>query len=163
MRVCIKETSAYLLRWNGHPLKCSGFPVDLPIPFSPVHSARKFSAVLGVMSAKSSRTIRPAADKQICQYMNTQKNIVRKWRWLLAIEWHNYAKLVRSSRKSWFDLVSKQLQIKTLTGADVINIWGKPCLLLHTLCGCWWSEVESNSMLVNFIFSLFFFLKAIRT
>lgn len=59
----------YLLLWNGHPLKCSGFPVDLPMPFSPVQSARKFSAVLGVISANSSRTIRPAGDrKQLNNY-----------------------------------------------------------------------------------------------
>ncbi len=53
-----------LLLWNGHPLKCSGFPVDLPVPFSPVQSARKFSAVLGVISANSSKTIRPAMDRK---------------------------------------------------------------------------------------------------
>lgn len=53
-----------LLLWNGHPLKCSGFPVDLPVPFSPVQSARKFSAVLGVISANSSKTIRPAVDRK---------------------------------------------------------------------------------------------------
>lgn len=55
---------SHLLLWKGHPLKCNGFPVDLPVPFSPVQRARKFSAVLGVMSANSSRTIRPAVDKQ---------------------------------------------------------------------------------------------------
>ena len=62
------EVYGYLLLWKGHPLKCSGFPVDLPMPFSPVQSARKFSAVLGVISANSSRTIRPTKDrKQVSQ------------------------------------------------------------------------------------------------
>ena len=60
MQMC----ESYLLLWNGHPLKCSGFPVDLPVPFSPVQRARKFSAVLGVMSANSSKTIRPAVDRE---------------------------------------------------------------------------------------------------
>lgn len=55
-----------LLLWNGHPLKCRGFPVDWPVPFSPVQSARKFSAVLGVTSANSSNTMRPAVDRRRC-------------------------------------------------------------------------------------------------
>lgn len=34
-----------MIRWNGAPLKCSGSPMDLPVPASPVHSCLKFSAV----------------------------------------------------------------------------------------------------------------------
>ena len=34
-----------MIRWNGAPLKCSGSPVALPAPASPVHSCLKFSAV----------------------------------------------------------------------------------------------------------------------
>ncbi|MFS8008731.1 hypothetical protein Hanom_Chr14g01276201 [Helianthus anomalus] len=45
--------------WDVEPLKCNGLP-ELPTPFSPVQSARKFSAVRGVVSAKKSMTIRPA-------------------------------------------------------------------------------------------------------
>lgn len=30
-----------------------------PVPFSPVHNARKFSAVLGTTSANNSKTMRP--------------------------------------------------------------------------------------------------------
>merc|ERR1719217_1871665 len=33
------------MRWNLEPLYVSSLP-DLPLPFSPVHSARKFSTVL---------------------------------------------------------------------------------------------------------------------
>ncbi len=33
-----------LTLWNGQPLKWRGFP-DFPLPASPVHSCRKFSAV----------------------------------------------------------------------------------------------------------------------
>ncbi len=64
MRLYGDGRSGHSLRWNGQPLKCSGFPVLLPIPFSPVQRARKFSAVLGTTSAKSSNTIRPAAKKK---------------------------------------------------------------------------------------------------
>mmetsp|Transcript_510 Transcript_510/g.1637 ORF Transcript_510/g.1637 Transcript_510/m.1637 type:complete len:215 (-) Transcript_510:442-1086(-) len=42
-----------ITRWNGEPL--------YPNPFSIVHSARKFSAVLGVTSPRISMTIFPAA------------------------------------------------------------------------------------------------------
>ena len=42
----------------GSTLKCSGLPI-LPVPFSPVHSARKFSHVLGAMSVLSSNVMRP--------------------------------------------------------------------------------------------------------
>ena len=45
--------------WNILPFKWSGFP-DIPIPFSPVQSARKFSAVFGTMSLNNSIMIRPA-------------------------------------------------------------------------------------------------------
>src|SRR5437867_12633196 len=48
-----------MIRWNDEPLKCRGLPL-LPLPFSPVHRARKFSAVFGQVSANSSMTIRPA-------------------------------------------------------------------------------------------------------
>ncbi len=63
MRLHRNGRSGHSLRWNGQPLKCIGFPVLLPIPFSPVQRARKFSAVLGTTSAKSSNTIRPAATR----------------------------------------------------------------------------------------------------
>lgn len=38
-----------MMRWNLDPLKCNFLP-DFPFPFSPVHRARKFSAVFGTMS-----------------------------------------------------------------------------------------------------------------
>lgn len=63
-----EEDLGGLLLWKGHPLKCRGFPVDEPMPFSPVQSARKFAAVLGVTSANSSRTILPAEDTQQFDY-----------------------------------------------------------------------------------------------
>lgn len=63
-KIILCRCDGCLLLWNGHPLKCRGFPVDVPVPFSPVHSARKFSAVLGVISANSSKTIRPATDRK---------------------------------------------------------------------------------------------------
>lgn len=54
----------YILRWKGHPLKWRGFPVVGPMPFSPVHNARKFSAVLGTISANNSKTILPTKRKE---------------------------------------------------------------------------------------------------
>ncbi len=72
MRLYGDGRSGHSLRWNGQPLKCSGFPVLLPIPFSPVQRARKFSAVLGTTSAKSSNTIRPAAKRKKTSGMNHQ-------------------------------------------------------------------------------------------
>lgn len=41
-----------MTRWKVDPLKWSGLP-EPPVPFSPVHRARKFSAVLGTTSARS--------------------------------------------------------------------------------------------------------------
>ena len=49
-----------ITRWKALPLKWRGLP-DLPVPFSPVHKQRKFSAVFGATSARSSITMRPAA------------------------------------------------------------------------------------------------------
>merc|ERR1719245_811089 len=49
-----------ITRWKALPLKWSGLP-DFPVPFSPVHKQRKFSAVFGATSALSSITILPAA------------------------------------------------------------------------------------------------------
>lgn len=48
-----------LPRWKLDPLKCNGFPLFPPTPFSPVHNARKFSAVLGTTSARNSISILP--------------------------------------------------------------------------------------------------------
>ena len=48
-----------MTRWKLEPLKWSGLP-EGPVPFSPVHSARKFSAVLGTTSARSVISMRPA-------------------------------------------------------------------------------------------------------
>ncbi len=48
-----------ITRWKLEPLKCSGLP-SLPMPFSPVHRALKFSAVLGTTSSYSSKVMRPA-------------------------------------------------------------------------------------------------------
>lgn len=39
-----------MMRWKHEPRKWRGLPESLLMPFSPVHSARKFSAVLGVTS-----------------------------------------------------------------------------------------------------------------
>ena len=47
----IIEFTLYLPRWKLDPA--------YPNPFSPVHKARKFSAVFGTTSARSSITIRP--------------------------------------------------------------------------------------------------------
>ncbi len=79
MRLYGDGRSGHSLRWNGQPLKCSGFPVLLPIPFSPVQRARKFSAVLGTTSAKSSNTIRPAAKRK----KKHQEWIIRLFHWSL--------------------------------------------------------------------------------
>lgn len=48
-----------MTRWKVDPLKCRGLP-ERPVPFSPVHRQRKFSAVLGATSARSSITMRPS-------------------------------------------------------------------------------------------------------
>ena len=48
-----------MTRWNDEFLKCNGFP-EAPVPFSPVHNARKFSAVFGTTSARNVISIRPA-------------------------------------------------------------------------------------------------------
>nr|CAB3452894.1 unnamed protein product [Digitaria exilis] len=45
-----------MMRWKTEPF---AFP-EAPRPFSPVQRQRKFSAVLGTLSAKSSMTTRPA-------------------------------------------------------------------------------------------------------
>ena len=47
-----------MTRWKELPLKWSGLP-DGPTPFSPVQSARKFSAVFGTTSARSVISMRP--------------------------------------------------------------------------------------------------------
>ncbi len=48
-----------ITRWKADPLKWRGLP-DLPTPFSPVHKQRKFSAVFGATSVRSSMVMRPA-------------------------------------------------------------------------------------------------------
>lgn len=40
-----------------------------PVPFSPVHNARKFSAVLGTTSANSSKTMRPTEMAKRMRYI----------------------------------------------------------------------------------------------
>ena len=59
-----------ITRWNGLPLKCNILP-DLPIPFSPVHKHRKFSAVRGVTSAYNVISILPLGDPPIVMSKNT--------------------------------------------------------------------------------------------
>lgn len=54
------------------PLKCKGFPLD-PTPFSPVHKALKFSAVLGTLSLNNLNTIRPARRKNLFNKLNSVK------------------------------------------------------------------------------------------
>ena len=54
--------------WNELPLKCRIFP-DRPTPFSPVQRQRKFSAVRGTTSDRSSISIRPLG----CPPMATSK------------------------------------------------------------------------------------------
>ena len=49
-----------MTRWNLLPAYVSALP-DLPTPFSPVHSARKFSTVLGTVLPYRPNTMRPAA------------------------------------------------------------------------------------------------------
>lgn len=50
-----------MTRWKADPLKWSSLP-DRPIPFSPVHKQRKFSAVFGTTSARNSISMRPLRD-----------------------------------------------------------------------------------------------------
>ena len=52
------------MRWNEDPL--------YPNPFSPVHRARKFSAVLGTTSERSSMTIRPTGLPSAVMSINTR-------------------------------------------------------------------------------------------
>ena len=49
-----------IMRWKIEPLKVSGFPDYLLFPADPVQSWRKFSAVFGTISLKSSMTTLPA-------------------------------------------------------------------------------------------------------
>lgn len=51
-----------------------------PVPFSPVHNARKFSAVLGTISANNSKTILPTEEKEkeitsLCKWVNKKRII----------------------------------------------------------------------------------------
>ena len=48
------------------------FPVVGPMPFSPVHNARKFSAVLGTISANNSKTIRPTRSPPVSTSKKTR-------------------------------------------------------------------------------------------
>ena len=52
--------NSVITRWNMDPLYDSGFPLAALAPFSPVHKHRKFSTVLGQMSARSVISKRPA-------------------------------------------------------------------------------------------------------
>jgi hypothetical protein len=65
-----------MMRWKPEPLKCSGTPL-LPLPFSPVHSARKLAAVLGTTSSNSSNSMRPAGLPPI----DTSKNTLLRAAW----------------------------------------------------------------------------------
>ena len=56
--------------WNALPLKWRILP-DRPTPFSPVHKQRKFSAVKGMISARSSISMRPLEDPPILMSKNT--------------------------------------------------------------------------------------------
>lgn len=67
----------HLLLWNGHFLKCSGHPVDLPMPFSPVHNALKFSAVFGSLSLNNSKTILPTINKNVYIQINVQNRKIK--------------------------------------------------------------------------------------
>lgn len=58
-----------IIRWNGEFLKWRFTPPALP--FSPVHNARKFSAVFGVTSEKSSKVIRPTSFSPTFMSKNT--------------------------------------------------------------------------------------------
>lgn len=49
-----------MIRWKIEFLKCNGLPA-CPVPFSPVHKARKFSAVFGTAFPNNPMTIRPPA------------------------------------------------------------------------------------------------------
>ena len=55
----LPHMKSVMTRWKVEPLKCRGLP-ERPVPFSPVHRQRKFSAVLGTTSARSSITMRPS-------------------------------------------------------------------------------------------------------
>lgn len=59
-----------ITRWNELPLKWRSLP-DRPNPFSPVHKHRKFSTVLGTMSALSSISILPFGEPPIVMSKNT--------------------------------------------------------------------------------------------
>ena len=56
--------NAGMIRWNLLSL--------YPIPFSPVHKARKFSTVLGTTSPYKSKVIRPAFSEPICTSKYTE-------------------------------------------------------------------------------------------
>ena len=60
-----------MIRWKAEPLKCSGLP-ETPAPLSPVHSARKFSAVRGATPPHRSNTIRPASAPPIAMSKKTR-------------------------------------------------------------------------------------------
>ena len=58
---CEETIISYLMmRWNFDPLYFRGLPETFESPKSPALRRRKFSAVFGVISLKSSNSIRPA-------------------------------------------------------------------------------------------------------
>ena len=67
-----------IIQWNKHPLKWRGFPVVCPMPFSPVHNAQKFSAVLGTISTNNTKTIQPTCSPPM--------SMSKKTRGLLGLE-----------------------------------------------------------------------------
>ncbi len=54
---CLRRTCG-MMRWKMLPLKVRGLP-DWPMPFSPVHRARKFSTVFGTVLPYRPITMRP--------------------------------------------------------------------------------------------------------
>ena len=83
-----------MIRWKELPSKWSGLP-DLPMPFSPVHKARKFSTVFGTVSPKRPNTIRPPSPFSIWTSKKTLWVIVSP-----ALRMNEYIPQKRVSKKN---------------------------------------------------------------
>ena len=65
-----------MIRWKQLPMRWSGWPPEEK-PFSPVHRARKFSAVLGTCLPYRPHSMRPAASPPI---ESSRKTRAAQWR-----------------------------------------------------------------------------------
>lgn len=62
VRITLSALTCGMMRWKMLPSYVSFFPI-LPMPFSPVHSARKFSTVFGTVLPNRPMTILPAQQR----------------------------------------------------------------------------------------------------